>query len=181
MAKLIEKIYGDALFELAEESKKVDLFFDESKGVLEVFTQNDELVKLINHPKVNKDEKVTIIENIFKDKVSDDMTGFLVLIVKKDRQKFIEKIMKYFIGRVKEFKKIGVAEVTSAVILSEDQRKSVEKKLLDTTAYDSFEISYSTDESLIGGMFIRIGDRVVDSSIKTKINNIAKELYKLEV
>ena len=68
-----------------------------------------------------------------------------------------------------------------ALLLSDEQKERVESRLRDTTDYVSFEITYNVDESLIGGMVIRIGDRVVDSSIKTKIDEIAKNLKKIQL
>ena len=71
--------------------------------------------------------------------------------------------------------------MTTAVPLKDGQRREVEQKLLDTTQYKSMEISYGVDASLIGGMVIRIGDRVVDSSIKTKLNELQKDLLKVQI
>ena len=56
-----------------------------------------------------------------------------------------------------------------------------EQRLLDTTDYKKMEMHYNVDESLIGGMVVRIGDRVVDSSIKTKLNELQKELLKVQL
>ena len=94
MAKLVDKTYGDALFELAVENGKVDTYFSECLGVLQVIEENDELLKLFTHPKISKEEKEKVIENIFKGRVSDDVTGFLVLIIKKDRQAMICDILR---------------------------------------------------------------------------------------
>ena len=71
--------------------------------------------------------------------------------------------------------------MTTAVPLKDSQCKEVEKKLLDTTRYKSMEISYDVDASLIGGMVIRIGDRVVDSSIRTKLSELQKDLLKVQI
>ena len=57
----------------------------------------------------------------------------------------------------------------------------VEKRILDTTSFKKLEMNYSIDKSLIGGMVIRIGDRVVDTSIKTKLAELTKELNKLQL
>ena len=59
--------------------------------------------------------------------------------------------------------------------------KEVERKLLETTSYQQMEMHYQTDESLIGGMVIRIGDRVVDSSIKTKLSELTRQLMKIQL
>ena len=109
------------------------------------------------------------------------MTGLLVIMVSKDRQAKIVDTLKYFEEKVKEYKKIGVVSVSTARPLSDEQKERVESRLRDTTDYVSFEITYNVDESLIGGMVIRIGDRVVDSSIKTKIDEIAKNLKKIQL
>ena len=82
---------------------------------------------------------------------------------------------------VKEEKKIGIAYIATAVELSEAQKEAVMQRLLQTTKYESFEMNYQVDASLIGGMVIRIGDRVVDTSIKTKLYELSKSLKKIQV
>ena len=181
MAKLVDKTYGDALFELALENNQTDTYLDECLGILDILKENEELLKLLTHPKISKEEKEKVVENVFKGRVSDDITGFLLLILKKDRQTMIPQILEYFVDRVKEHKKIGVATVTTAVPLSEAMKKSVVDKLIATTDYVSFEMNYLVDKDIIGGMIIRIGDRVVDSSIRSKIDSMAKELYEVRL
>lgn len=181
MAKLVSKTYGEALFELAKEQNTLDAVQEEAVAILEIFEQNEELVKLLNHPKISKEEKITVIENIFKGRASDEMVGFLVLIVEKGRYNEICQIFTYFLEQVKEFKRIGVAYVTSATPLTTEQQKKIEEKLLVTTQYIQFEMHFDVDKSLIGGMVIRIGDRVVDSSIRTKLNQMTQALSKVQL
>ena len=90
-------------------------------------------------------------------------------------------ICDHFTDRVKAYKKIGVVNVTSALPLSEDQKKRVEERLLETTGFVSLEMEYAVDESLLGGLVIRIGDRVVDGSIKTRLEEIRRDLMKLQL
>lgn len=181
MAKLVAKTYGEALFELAISENKIDVLLEEAVGLTQVFEENEELLKLLNHPKIAKDEKIKVIEDVFKNNVSEDMVGFLALVVKKDRHRDILDILSYFVSKVKEYKKIGIAYVTTAVDMSDSQKKAVEDKLISTTSYETFEMNYSVDSSLMGGMIIRIGDRVVDSSIKSKINELSKSLYNIQL
>lgn len=181
MAKLVSKTYGEALFELAMEENVLDAVQEEAVAVLEIFEQNEELVKLLNHPKISKEEKVAVIENVFKGRASDTVVGFLVLIVEKGRYNEISRIFAYFLEQVKEFKKIGVAYVTSATSLTAKQQKKIEEKLLATTKYIQFEMHFDVDADLIGGMIIRIGDRVVDSSIRTKLNQMTQTLLKVQL
>ena len=181
MAKLIESSYGDALFELALEQNELDSVAEQVDILAQSFAENPELLKLLTHPKISKEEKISVIENIFKGRFFDDIVGFLVIITEKDRGAEIENILRYFRAKVREYKKIGVARVVSAVELTKEQKARVEEKLLQQTSYESFEVDYSVDASLIGGMVIRIGDRVVDSSIRTKLDTMTKSLRKVSL
>lgn len=80
------------------------------------------------------------------------------------------------ISRIKEYKNIGIAYVTSAFELSAAQKKEIEEKLLNTTGYAEMEMHYSTDAALIGGLVIRIDDRVVDSSVKRQLERMSTAL-----
>ena len=82
----------------------------------------------------------------------------------------------YFTAKVKEYKKIGVALVTSPFELTAEQKTKIEKKLLDTTDYKKMEITYREDKTLIGGLVIRIGDRVIDTSIKSRLEELRLQL-----
>ncbi len=181
MAKLVSKTYGDALFELGLEEQLTDQLFEEAKVFLEVIKKDDELVKFMKHPKIVKEEKMKTGKKIFDQNFSKEFAGFLLILVQKDRFEEVEKILEYFIGRIKEYKKIGVAFVSTAVELQNAQKESVEKRLLETTAYESFEMNYSVDETLLGGMVIRVGDRVVDTSIKNKLKELSKQLSAIHV
>ena len=181
MAKLVSKTYGDALFELALEEKKEDSLMQEAKVFLEVIGKDDELIKFMKHPKIVKEEKLKTGKEIFDKNFSGEFAGFLMVLVQKDRFGEVEKILEYFMERMKEYKKIGVAYVATAAELTDAQKESVEKRLLETTSYESFEMNYTVDETLLGGMVIRVGDRVVDTSIKNKLRDLSKQLSAIHV
>lgn len=181
MAKLVSKTYGEALFEVAVEDGTVDSLLREVEAVLEVIDANEEYVKLLTHPKLPVEEKISLLEKAFKTKVSDTLVGFLVTIVEKGRFAEIRSILSYFVDKVREYQQIGVAYVTSATTLTETQQEEVVKRLLETTSYVKFIMNYDVDPTLIGGMLIRIGDRVVDSSIKTKLGRMGKELSQIQL
>ena len=181
MAKLVSKTYGDALFAVALEDNRMDEFFEAVKVVADLLRTNEEFGKLMNHPKITKEDKVKIVEETFGNRIPKEITGIMTLLVTKGRAEAILSVFDYFINLVKEEKKIGSASVATAVALTDAQKAKVEQKLLDTTKYESFEMNYSVDESLIGGMVIRIDDRVVDSSIKTKLFELTRELRKVQI
>lgn len=181
MAKLISKTYGEALFELAVEENKTSLFLEEVKGLLVIIQENKDLGQFMNHPKIPKEEKIQVIENIFKDRIDQEFLGFVITIIEKDRYAEIEAILEYVIVQIKEYLSIGTAYVTTAVPLQADEKKQIEERLLATTGYKTIECIYKVDADLIGGVIIRMGDRVVDSSIRTKLNKMERELLAIQV
>lgn len=169
------------MYELALESNLLKSVIEEVQVVEQAFAENEELKKILNHPKVTREEKITLVESIFKGRLSNEVVGFLVLLVSKGRQGEMDAILRVFEEKVREYKSIGVVFVTSAVELSKEQKEQIQDKLLKTTKYKQLELQYSVDRALIGGLVIRIGDRIVDSSIRTKLKNMARELQKLQL
>ncbi len=181
MAKLVSTTYGEALFELAAENNKEEEFLGEITDLKGILKENPEFGSLMNHPKILKEEKLKVLEDVFSGRISRELLGFLHLVVAKDRYGEIDGILDFFIGKVKQHQGIGIANVATAVSLNEDQKKEIENKLLATTPFDRMEMHYQVEEDLIGGMVIRIGDRVVDSSVKTKLFELQRELLKVQL
>lgn len=181
MAKLVPGTYGDALFELAVEMGKLDSFLDEAKAVVAAIATNDEFNRMMNHPKIVKEDKISTIEAIFKGRISDELLGLMVQLVTKGHTAEMKAVFEHFIDRAKEYKRIGTVYVTTVIELNEIQKHDLVEKLKSTTEYESFEIHYNQDPSLIGGMVIRIKDRVVDSSIRTKLESLKSDLSKIQL
>lgn len=184
MAKLVSKTYGEALFEIAMEAGEGDKageLMEEIIQVNSILQQNPEFDKLLKHPGIPKQEKVQVVKNVFKERICDELLGFLEVVIQKERYSELPAIFDYFIEKVKEAKKIGVAYVTTAVELNDGQKEQVKDKLLQTTAYETMEMNYNVDAALIGGMVIRINDRVVDSSIRSKLNDLTRQLLQIQL
>ena len=107
--------------------------------------------------------------------------GFLLVIVKKDRYRDIMSVLDYIIGRMKKKEGIGSLWVASAFELSEGQKKDIVDRMKELTDYREFEVDYEIDEQLIGGLVLRLDDRVIDSSIRTKLQTMGKSLSKIQL
>lgn len=181
MAKLVSKTYGEALFEIAMEQKAGARYLEEVEAVRQALAENPQFDKLLLHPGISKQEKLQVVRQVFRGRVSDEMAGFLELIVQKERYGQLQEIFQYFVEKMKEEEGIGVAYVTSAMELSQEQKSQVTERLLATTAYRTMEMHFAVKKELIGGMVIRIGDRVVDSSIRTKLDELTKQLLQIQL
>jgi F-type H+-transporting ATPase subunit delta len=178
MAKLVKNVYGDALFELALEQNSVEEYEEEVKALLEVLETNPEFLQMMTHPNIDKEEKLKMVETVFKGRTKDEIVGLIRMIVEKNHFQELADVFRYYIKRAMKYRNVGIAEVTTPMELSEKKKKEVEDRLLSTTEYVSFEMRYHVDPSLIGGMVVRIGDRVVDSSVKTKLDLLTRELLR---
>ncbi len=180
MAGLVEKRYGQALFELVLESEHPDEREEEIRIVSASLEEDDALIDVLRHPKLNVDDKIKMVESIFTDKVSQDLIGFLVLAIQKKRQENIVDILNYTLQKLDEEKGYVNAYVTSAKPLSEEDGARLKEKLESTTK-KKITLITEVDESLIGGLTVRIHDRIVDHSIKSSLQRMARTLYDAKV
>lgn len=183
MAKLVSKTYGEALFEVACEAgeEKTGEFLEEIEALQKILDENPEFDGLMKHPGIPKQEKLQVMENVFRGRISTELANFLMVVASKERYADLPDIFEYFIDKVKEQKKIGIVYVTSPLELTQTQKAAVEKRILETSDYKKLEMHYNTDSSLIGGLVIRIGDRVVDSSVRNKLDQLTKQLLEIQL
>jgi F-type H+-transporting ATPase subunit delta len=176
MVELVAKRYGSALFELAVETNQVEFFKEQLQWIKDVFHEEKDFTNLLNHPKVIANDKIAMIENVFEGKVSKEILGLLVVSIKKGRASNLLDIINYCINEIDDYEGNAKAYVTSAISLTDKQIDDIKKRLEETTS-KKIILKLNVDESLIGGLIIRIGDRIVDNSIRGKIEAISKELY----
>lgn len=183
MAKLVSKTYGEALFEVACEAgaDKPGEFLEEIAVLRSILEENPEFDGLMKHPGIPKQEKLRVMETVFRGRISDELANFLMIVAEKERYGDLPEIFDYFTDKVKEQKKIGVVYVTAPLELTQAQKTAIEKRVLETSDYKKLEMHYSTDKSLIGGLVIRIGDRVVDSSVRNKLDQLTKQLLEIQL
>ena len=176
MAKLVSKVYGDAYVSVVSEKNNLIDALEEIKSVKNTLLENVEIIELLDSPKMDDEEKIDFIKGIFEKHISVDSIGFLLNVIEKKRQSELISILDYVIDCVKELLLIGKATVTTALPLDDSKKERIVDELLKSSHYKSLEAEYVVDESIIGGIVIRIGDRVVDSSVKTRIDKMRKML-----
>ena len=176
MAKLVSKVYGDAYVSVVSEKNNLIDALEEIKSVKNILLENVEIIELLDSPKMDDEEKIDFIKGIFENHISVDSMGFLLTIIEKKRQAELLPMLDYVIDCVKELLLIGKATVTTALPLDDSKKERIVDELLKSSHYKSLEAEYVVDESIIGGIVIRIGDRVVDSSVKTRIDKMRKML-----
>ncbi|MCT4566260.1 MAG: F0F1 ATP synthase subunit delta [Maledivibacter sp.] len=180
MAKLVSRTYSEALFEVALEESKVDQFLDEISFVTKTFKMYPEFFELFKTPLVKGDEKKKIMEDIFGDKLSKEMNNFLKIIIDKRRGHFIEQIKCEYESIVNEHKGIVNAVAITAVPLA-DKEKIMLREKLSTITGKTIELSNEIDKDVIGGILVKIGDKIIDGTIKSRLEELKESLSQIIV
>ncbi len=180
MAKLVSRTYSEALFEVALEEGKVDLFLDEISFVTETFKSYPDFFELFKTPLVRVDEKKKVMEEVFGDKLSKEMNNFLKIVIDKRRGHFIDQIKLEYENLLNKHKGIVSAVAITAVPLNDEDKTTLKAKLATLTGKE-IKLSNDIDESVIGGVLVKIGDKVIDGTIKGRLEEMKESLSQIIV
>jgi len=176
MAELaaLARPYAEAVFLMADEKGRIDQWSD----MLEFLKQvtSDELLKNISdNPKVSKQALEGAMLDICEGQIDEEGLNLIKLLIKNDRLQLASEIAEQF--EIRKAEKCGLLDVTvtSAYPMS-DNDKDVLQKSLSESFGKKVKISVEEDSSLIGGIVIRAGDKVIDGSLSGQIQQLAKQL-----
>lgn len=180
MAKLISIKYANAFFDIAVEENKTDLFYDEAKFIYDSVSANKEFAEVLAHPDIVSEEKLEILKKVFEGKVSQEFISLFSLVLRKNRESELCNILKEFMDKVLDYKRITTAFVTSATALSEEQLKNIKEKL-SANLNKQVNIEATVDKSLIGGIRISVDGHIIDATIKKQLNDLKQDLLNIQL
>ncbi|MCU0339290.1 MAG: ATP synthase F1 subunit delta [Spirosomaceae bacterium] len=167
--------YAKSLISLAQEQKVVDAVYSDMALFKKVADDNRNLMLALRSPVVRHDRKMAILEKVFKDKVNPVSYSIFTIVTKKNREAIMYGIADEFIKLYDDAKGIVKAQIISAVPLTADLRQEFVKIVADATG-KTVELEEKTDEKLIGGYLLRVGDRQIDASIRKRLNDLKLKL-----
>lgn len=169
------------MFSLALENDKLDTIWEEVRMIRQILSENPTFVKTICHPEITKQDQIKLLDDAFKGKVSDEVMGFFHVLADKKRLKELDAVLEYFDRSAKEYKKIGVVYVTVPMELTKAQQDKIRERILEVSSYETLEMHVETDAFLLGGMVIRIGDEILDNSIRSKMEHMARKINQIKL
>ena len=168
--------YSLALFELSEESNLLAQVEDQSSSVLNLINQSKDFSNLIKDPTTSQENLSKVINEIAKNNKFDTLfKNFLNFLIQKRRFFFIERILKSFIEICSRKRGELKAELKSAKELSSDEITKITDELTKNFS-SKIKLNYKHDESLIGGLVVKVGSTMVDTSIKNKLQQIENRM-----
>ena len=169
--------YSKALFLTSQEKNVLERVNDDMLMLYNTCLDIEEFNELLENPIVSSSTKRKIIESVFSGNVHKITLSFLSLILKNNREAFLEDITRVFLDLYR--KKMGFVSVslTTAVSIDENLRNKI-IKLINIAYKADVEMTESVNENILGGFKLQIEDKLLDASVSTSLNNIKRELLK---
>lgn len=180
MAKLVSTTYAQAIFEVATEIDSLDQIKDELEFINESFKTHPEFYEVFRTPKISKEERKSIIVKVFGDKVSKEVMNFMKILIDKRRGAAIESIYNEFVDMVDDHKGVVKAVVESAIPMTDEEQNALTEKLAKVTGQE-VHLKAVVKPEVIGGLVVRIGDKVIDGSVKSRLDIMKDNLAQLIV
>lgn len=171
--KLIAYRYSKALIDYSNENKSKPIESDMAL-ILNYIRISKEFKSFLKNPSINNEKKLETLRALFAGKICEESFAFLKLIVEKNREDALEKILTTYFDMLDEKKGIVNAKVFSAYELSEAEIEKIKAKIKEITGKNA-RIFSEINPDLLGGFLIQINDTVIDSSLKRQLEKIREK------
>jgi len=170
------KSYALALYEISKENSETDKIENEMKSFQQLLKESSDFKEMILSPTVSKEDKKNVIFAITdKNNFSVNLKKFLGFVALKNRLFYLNNIIESFLNLVSKNKGELKAKLISSKKLSKDEKKKIQNDL-SKDFQSSFDLDYIYDPSLIAGLIIQIGSTMIDTSVKTKLKKLEKNM-----
>ncbi|MBD1383473.1 F0F1 ATP synthase subunit delta [Metabacillus arenae] len=173
--EVVGKRYALALFQIAKEKQSLDQFEEDLLVVKEVFGQNRDFLEVLIHPKVTLEQKKFIVREAFS-KLSPQILYTLLLLVERHRISVIADLADHFVQLSNEARGTEDATVYSVRPLKDEELSALSAVFAAKIGKRSLRLQNEIDKNLIGGVKLRIGNRIYDGSVSGKLERIERQL-----
>ena len=175
MASEVIRGYAEALFSVVQAEGELDRVEDELYRFGKVLESNNDLKQALSDRALDRAQRIKILEDLLADKVSPHTLGLLSFVSEQGRGRQLPQILTELSTIAAEARQAVVAEVRTAVPLSDAQRKQLEKALSDATQ-KNVTVKTIVDPSVLGGVVAKIGDTVIDGSIRRRLEQLKEQV-----
>jgi len=180
MQEYLARRYALALYEVGEKKDLVESFLQDLREIVTFIYDSGEFQDIIKHPQISTSRKKEIFTNIFKGKVDDELINFLLLLIDKERIFHLDEIVIEFEKIHLEKKNTAVALIKTVIPLNEDERHRLKSKL-EGMYSKNIILNEEIDKTIIGGVYVRVGNDAIDGTVKSKLDDMKKLMLKREV
>lgn len=167
----ISSRYAKSILDLSLEKGVLESVLLDMKRLQSIGNSNSEFSSVIKSPVIPTDKKLSVLKALFP-KGNNLTLTFFDVITRKERESYLLDIAKEFQNQYNEYKNIQVAEVTTTYPLDEEQRNKFKNVVREISGKELVDLNEKVDEEIIGGFVLKIGDRQLDESIKSKLKSL---------
>lgn len=149
---------------------------EDASTFLETFRSSEELKGALSSPMVATDSKKNILKDVFKEQLALGFISFLMVLVDKNRIGIVETILEKYLELSYKVSSVTIANVTTAIPLSPEQHDLLTIKLKQMTSAEEVKLVITVEPELIGGFIIQVDSKVIDTSLKGQLKQIASYL-----
>lgn len=179
MYEYLDRRYALALYEVAKEKDKVDEYINDLREICDLIENNKDFYEVVKHPQISTKNKKRTFINIFKGKIDEELLSFLLILIEKDRILYLREKLNEMEKIDLERKNILSAVVKTAVPLLEREISDLQEKL-EKQYNKKIIMTTEIDKSLLGGVYVRVGNDVIDGTIKSKLEEMKDIMLKRE-
>ncbi|ABR46580.1 ATP synthase F1, delta subunit [Alkaliphilus metalliredigens QYMF] len=180
MAELVAKRYAKALFQVAFEMNRYEDVTEELAFVAENLKQHSDLNELLKSPVITLGEKKEILSTIFKEQISPEVFNFLRILLDKSRQGDFQEIYEeYKILADAGKNKIEAVAITALPMDNNDLLKL--QVNLSMSSGKNVKLKNEIDPTVIGGVLVKMGDKIIDGTVKARLNQMQDQLLQIIV
>ncbi|WP_203363501.1 F0F1 ATP synthase subunit delta [Bacillus sp. REN10] len=172
---VVAKRYALALFQIAKEQQQLDAIEEELRVVKAVFTESKELLPLLQSPKMTIQQKKDLLKSAFAN-ASSYTVNLLMLLTERHREIYITDVVDAYIQLANEERGLAEATVVSVRPLTETEEASISAQFAKKVGKQSLKITNEVDANLLGGLKVRIGNRIYDGSVRGKLDRLQQQL-----
>ena len=172
---IVAQRYAVALFEIAKEKNVLDAMAEEIRVVKEVFSSNEELNAFLKQPKITLQQKQQVLSDALAG-ISEYITNTIMLMIERHRTDEIAHMAEDFVELCNEDKSVAEATVYTTRPITEAEREAISSVFAAKVGKKTLRIENIVDRDIIGGMKLRIGNRIFDGSVSGKLNRLERQL-----
>lgn len=167
--------YAQALMSLAQQNDLADQFGNTFRELDTLLADSQEFKDFVLNPVIKNEDKKAVLKQVMGD-ANPYLVNFMMLLVDKRRIVFLEPIVEQYLSLLRKLNQTVLAEVTSAQELNDEQKNQIVEKVKGIVEARDVELKTRVDPSLIGGVIIKVGSKVIDASLRGQLRRISVSL-----
>lgn len=174
-AQIVEP-YAQALMSVAQSQNITEQLGEDVRSLLNLVQSSEQLRDFLANPFVKPEDKKAVLGQVVGESINPYLRNFLMLLVDRRRMLLVEEICQQYLALLRQLNQTVLAEVASAVELTEAQQQAVREKVIAMTNARQVELDIKLDPDLIGGVIIKVGSQVIDASLRGQLRRLSLSL-----